>query len=71
MHRRIDQSARRFLQREIVALGSVAVDPQVAQSTSVAIPVMLGDPECRAAQSIEAIAATLASTRINNVRTAA
>jgi flagellar biosynthesis protein FlhG len=71
VHRRIDQSARRFLQREIGSLGSVTLDPQVARSTSLAVPVMLGAPECPAAQSIEAIAATLASTRINSVRTAA
>jgi hypothetical protein len=60
VHRRIDQSARRFLQREIGSLGSVTLDPDVARSTNLALPVMLGVPECAAAQSIEAIAATLA-----------
>jgi MinD-like ATPase involved in chromosome partitioning or flagellar assembly len=59
------------LQCEIGSLGSVTLDPQVARCTGLAIPVMLDAPECPAARSIEAIAATLASTRINSVRTAA
>ncbi|MHB8968989.1 MAG: MinD/ParA family ATP-binding protein [Pirellulaceae bacterium] len=71
VHRRIDQSARRFLQCEIGSLGSVILDSQVVRSASLAVPLMLEAPACPAARSIEAIAATLASTRINSVRTAA
>lgn len=71
VHRRIDQSARRFLQRHIGALGSVVLDPEVVRATSLAAPLMLSVPDCPAAHAIEAIATALAATQINTQRTAA
>ena len=71
VHRRIDQSARRFLQRHISWLGSVALDPQVVRAISLATPLMLSVPDCPAAHAIEAIATALAATQTNTIRTAA
>ncbi|MHB8954928.1 MAG: MinD/ParA family ATP-binding protein [Pirellulaceae bacterium] len=71
VHRRIDQSARRFLQREIGLLGSVPLDPEVARSATRTVPVMLGAPACAAARAIETIAAALAAAPIHTIRTAA
>ncbi len=71
VHRRIDQSARRFLQRRITLLGSVAVDPQVVRAADLPLPLMLGAPDAPAAHAIAAIASALAATHIHTIRSAA
>ncbi len=71
VHRRMDQSAWRFLQRHITALGSVMRDPEVVRAASLATPLMLSIPACPAARAVEAVAAALAATQTNAKRTAA
>jgi flagellar biosynthesis protein FlhG len=71
VHRRLDQSARRFLQRTIEPLGSVLEAPELAPARMLPAPLMLSVPDCPAAHCIEAMAATLAATRIHTIRTAA
>jgi flagellar biosynthesis protein FlhG len=71
VHRRIDQSARRFLQRAIGSLGNVPLDPAAAHGAHSTQPVILEAPACAASKSLAAIAVTLAATRIQGVRAAA
>jgi flagellar biosynthesis protein FlhG len=71
VHRRIEQSAQRFLRRHIGALGSVAWDPAVATAVGRPAPLMLSVPDCPAAHAIEAIATALAAPPTNTQRTAA
>jgi flagellar biosynthesis protein FlhG len=71
VHRRIDQSARRFLQRQISLLGSVVMDPQVVRAAGLTAPLVLSVPDCPAAQAIAAMATALVATQVTTVRTAA
>jgi flagellar biosynthesis protein FlhG len=71
VHRRIDQSARRFLQRSVRLLGSVVLDAHVAQATGLAAPLQLGRADGAAGQAIQSIAAALAASRAGAQRAAA
>jgi flagellar biosynthesis protein FlhG len=71
VHRRIDQSAQRFLQRTVGALGSVPWDSAATRGAAGTQPVMLEAPASAAAKAIASIATTLAAARIANARSAA
>ncbi len=71
VHHRLDQSARRFLQRTLGLLGGVAQDPEVAQATGLAAPLLLGRADGVAGPAIQAIAAALAVSHVQATRTAA
>lgn len=71
VYRRIDQSARRFLQRQIDWLGSVLHAPQVMQAPSATLPLVLAAPHCPAAQAVQAIAAKLAADNQSTTRAVA
>ncbi|MCU0960309.1 MAG: P-loop NTPase [Pirellulaceae bacterium] len=71
VHQRIDQSARRFLQRTLGFLGSVVQDPQVAQATGLSGPLLLGRADGVAGPSIQAMAAALAASHVHAARAAA
>jgi flagellar biosynthesis protein FlhG len=59
VHRRLDQSVRRFLGRSIAPLGCVVDDPSVKHAARQSVPVVLAAPESPASRAIEAIAAAL------------
>lgn len=63
VHRRIDQSCKRFLNLSVALAGGLVTQPAGAQSKQTASlpspPVVLSDPESPLARAIEAIAARL------------
>jgi flagellar biosynthesis protein FlhG len=71
VHRRIDQSARRFLQRTVGLLGSVPLDPVAARGAFRTQPLVLEAPASAAAKAIGNLSATLTVARIPETRAAA
>jgi flagellar biosynthesis protein FlhG len=61
VHRRIDQSCRRFLEASIGLLGSVVEDKSFAAAAESAAPLVLHMPQMPAATQIEQLAAELTS----------
>ncbi len=59
VHRRIEQSAQRFLGRQISLLGSVPHDPCVVQAMNAKTPAVLTAPTSPIADSLHALAAAL------------
>jgi flagellar biosynthesis protein FlhG len=56
VHRRIDQSCRRFLKEEIALLGRVAEDPAFASAARSCVPLVIQQPHAAAAEQIESLA---------------
>jgi len=71
VHRRVDHSARRFLQRQVSFLGSVVADEAVARAATLPAPLMLSIPDCPAAHALAALATALATAQNKAVRQAA
>lgn len=71
VHQRLDQSARRFLQRGLGFLGSVLQDPQVAAATGLTGPLLLGRVDGIAGPAIQAIATALAASHVHAALAAA
>lgn len=61
VHRRIDQSCRRFLNLSVALAGGLATHHQALKRPHPSPPVVLSEPESPLAQGLEAIAAGLAS----------
>ncbi len=64
VHRRIDQSCRRFLQITTTWLGHVPSDPRVSAAARAAMPLLVTSPTCPAAREIERMAAVLAASEV-------
>lgn len=71
VHRRIDQSARRFLQRTVGFLGHVPLDPLAARGTLRTQPIALEAPASAAAKAMGGLATALSVARAPGARAAA
>jgi flagellar biosynthesis protein FlhG len=56
VHRRLDQSCRRFLEMEIVLLGHVCEDGAFAAAARMGAPLVVHTPQAAAAEDIEHLA---------------
>lgn len=65
VHRRIDQSSRRFLGRSIGALGYVPSDPAIPVAAQQGQPLLAGTSECGASRAVVRIAAALLAGAIS------
>ncbi len=71
VHRRIEQSAQRFLGRPITLLGSVPDDPCVVRAMAEKSPATLTDATCPIADSLNALAAELMAAQSQGSKAAA
>jgi len=60
VHRRINQSCHRFLNRSLQLMGFLPPDEAIPAAAVTALPVVLGQPKSPAAESLERLAVTLA-----------
>ena len=66
VHRRIDQSCRRFLNLSVALAGGLATHRLPMVRSDVMAPVVLSEPESQLARGLEAIAAGLATIEAEN-----